>query len=210
MRFFTSLAIVETARPNIVAIWAKVSRHSSPWAMPFLVSRVMCFAMTSSFSFAFVVRARPERPARRMDFPHIVACGDGRRAGGRPGDVMSDLCAVRTATSFGQRRESRAAKARSAESTRSTGRATRQKPIVKVNERPSLGRVGGRGIRYPLQSTPQPSPLTNKTKSKIEFTLAKHHFFIFPLAGEKRIWYHTWCLGKMYTQISKTKKGVTT
>ena len=48
--------------------------------MPFLVSRVMCFAMTSSFSFAFVARARPERPARRADFPRIVACGAGRRA----------------------------------------------------------------------------------------------------------------------------------
>ena len=56
MRFFTSFAIVETARPSIVAIWAKVSRHSSPWAMPFLVSRVMCFAMTSSF---FVCVCRP-------------------------------------------------------------------------------------------------------------------------------------------------------
>ena len=82
--------------------------------MPFLVSRVMCLAMTSSFSVAFVARARPERPARRADLRRIVAYGDGRRAGGRPGDVMSDPCAARTATSFGQRRESRAAKARDA------------------------------------------------------------------------------------------------
>ena len=34
-------------------------------------------------------------------------------------------------------------------------------PLAKVNARPSLGRVGGRRIRYPLQSTPQLSPLTN-------------------------------------------------
>ena len=85
----------------------------------------------------------------------------GRRAGGRPGDVMSDLSAACIAANLAQCRESRAARARSAESTRSTGRATRQKPIVKVNERPSLGRVGGRVIFYLLHSTPQPSPLTD-------------------------------------------------
>ena len=131
------------------------------------------FAMTSYFSFASVVRARPERPARRVDLPCIVACRAGRRMEGRLGDVMCGLCAACTAACLAWCRESRASGARRAESTRSTRRATRPKPIVKVNASSSSGRVGRRGIHYFLQSTPQPSTLTNYTKSKIAFTLTK-------------------------------------
>ena len=104
-------------------------------------------------------RRRDERPMRG---PH---CGALRvvsripsgedppapKASGRPTSEARSFRAAKVARG----------RARSAESTRSTGRATRPKPIAKVNASPSLGRVGGWGILYPLQSIPQPSPLTN-------------------------------------------------
>ena len=84
MRFFTSFAMVETARPNCVAIWAKVSRHSSPWAMPFLVSMVMCFAMTSFLSLSVDWPCADGTPARAHGLGAYYLMqrrGGGREAG---------------------------------------------------------------------------------------------------------------------------------
>ena len=113
MRFLTSFATEETARPNVFAIWAKVSRHSSPWAMPFLVSMVMCFAMTSFLSLLDWPRTDGTPvPAHGPGAHCLMRRRGGGREGGRPGDVMSDLSAVGTAARPGQCRESRAARAR--------------------------------------------------------------------------------------------------
>ena len=55
-----------------------------------------------------------------------------RRAGDRPGDVMSDRGAAGTTAHLIPCRESRASRARRAESTRSTGRASRIAPASRL------------------------------------------------------------------------------
>ena len=92
-------------------------------------------------------RVRRPRPVKRRRFCSLIiaaalshrlaSCrphGWRRRAGGRPGDVMSDLSAVCTAARLAQCRESRASRARRAESTRSLGRPSRPQPPLTPEE----------------------------------------------------------------------------
>ena len=85
----------------------RLAHHVVSWELTGLLAMTMC---------------------KEMSFERDVSRA-GRRAGGRPGDVMSDLGAFCMAARFAQCRESRASRARSAESTRSTGRASRLEPL---------------------------------------------------------------------------------
>ena len=82
-------------------------------------------------SSVFLTRATP--PLRQPPTPHWLKAEHlgvrRRRAGGRLGDVMSDLSAACTAACLGQCRESRATKAQRAESACSTRRTSRPKQV---------------------------------------------------------------------------------
>ena len=67
--------------PCSVASWANISRQSSPWAMPFLVSIVICFAVTPFLSCCSVGGCATGRPAWRNAGARIVSsCGEGGKS----------------------------------------------------------------------------------------------------------------------------------
>ena len=159
MRFFTSFAIVETSRPCSVASWANISRQSSPWAMPFLVSIVICFAMTPFLSCCSVGGCATGRPAWRNAGARIVSsCGEG----GKSARSREDRPSVR----FGPRRVS--------VSGRSSRARRFMRPSVDRDELPARSRSYCQSKRKTQSTNAFPS-LTNQTKSKVAFTLAKHH-----------------------------------
>ena len=86
----------------------------------------------------------------------VVHVGEWRRPGGRPADVMSDLCAARTATRSGQCRESRYPPRRSRAAKRALCGVREELMSSRVRQDEPPGRSRQRLIAN-LNETPRPA-----------------------------------------------------